>query len=133
MPDSPAERTIICRCEDLSLAEIRATIAAGAAGMDEIKRLTRCGMGPCQGRTCRQLVAAEVARARGLAIAPVALPTFRPPTKPVKLGVLLSAEDDADDADALPEDIGFEDTEARAAACRPGEGAPDLCGGGRHA
>ena len=125
MPDSPAKRTIICRCEDLSLAEIRATIAAGAAGMDEIKRLTRCGMGPCQGRTCRQLVAAEVARAGGLDISQVALPTFRPPTKPVKLGVLLSAEDDA------PEESGSE--EAQAAACRPGEGAPDLCGGGRHA
>lgn len=124
MPDTTAERTIICRCEDLSLAEIRAMIAAGVAGMDEIKRLTRCGMGPCQGRTCRQLVATEIARATGRDIAEVALPTFRPPTKPVKLGVLLSEEVDEEDWSGLVADP--------AAACLPGEGAPDLCGGGRH-
>jgi bacterioferritin-associated ferredoxin len=123
--DTTAERTIICRCEDLSLADIRSMIAEGVVGMDEIKRLTRCGMGPCQGRTCRQLVAAEVARATGRDIADVALPTFRPPTKPVKLGVLLTEEDDADDLSGPAAEL--------AAACRPGEGAPDLCGGGRHA
>jgi bacterioferritin-associated ferredoxin len=92
MPDTTAERTIVCRCEDLSLQEIRDEIAAGHQTMEEIKRLTRCGMGPCQGRTCRQLVAAEIAHARGVPVAEVSLPMFRPPTKPVKLGVLLAEE-----------------------------------------
>jgi bacterioferritin-associated ferredoxin len=125
VPETTAERTIICRCEDLSLAEIRAMIAAGAVGMDEIKRLTRCGMGPCQGRTCRQLVAAEIARATGRDISEVALPTFRPPTKPVKLGVLLATEDGEEDSS--------DPAAGPMSACLPGEGAPDLCGGARHA
>lgn len=126
MPDTTAERTIICRCEDLSLAEIRAALAGGAAGMDEVKRLTRCGMGPCQGRTCRQLVAAEVARSTGRDLSEVALPTFRPPTRPVKLGVLIREEVDQEEgADPDPDPYA-------SAACLPGEDAPDLCGGGRH-
>jgi bacterioferritin-associated ferredoxin len=93
--DTTAERTIVCRCEDLSLAEIRDLIAAGFTTMEEIKRLTRCGMGPCQGRTCRLVVAAEIAQATGVNVGSVALPTFRPPTKPVKLGVLICEEDGA--------------------------------------
>ncbi|HZK49187.1 MAG TPA: (2Fe-2S)-binding protein [Thermoleophilia bacterium] len=94
MPDTTAAATIICRCEDVTLEEIRAQIAAGRHTIDEIKRLTRCGMGPCQGRTCRTLVAGEIARAVGVDVAEVALPIFRPPLKPVKLGVLLAEEND---------------------------------------
>jgi bacterioferritin-associated ferredoxin len=93
MPDTTAHRTIVCRCEDLTLQEIRDQIAAGHTTMEEIKRLTRCGMGPCQGRTCRSLLAAEIATATGQDVSQVALPTFRPPLKPVKLGVLLATED----------------------------------------
>ena len=83
------DRTIVCRCEDLTLQDIRDIIAAGLTTMEEVKRLTRCGMGPCQGRTCRATVAAEIARATGVPIEDVAPPTFRPPIKPVKLGLFL--------------------------------------------
>ena len=87
MPD----RTIVCRCEDLTLRDIRDIIATGLTTMEEVKRLTRCGMGPCQGRTCGAIVAAEIARATGIRIEDVALPTFRPPIRPVKLGLFLRA------------------------------------------
>ncbi len=76
---------VICRCEDVTLAEIRDLIAEGYTTMEEIKRITRCGMGPCQGRTCRQLVLAEIARATGRSLAGVSPPRFRPPTKPIRL------------------------------------------------
>lgn len=88
-PSHGEEDTIVCRCEDLTLRDIREAIAEGAHTMDEIKRLTRCGMGPCQGKTCRQLLAAELARALKVPVANIALPTFRPTTKPVKLSLLL--------------------------------------------
>jgi len=39
--------TLICRCEDVPLARIRA-----CAGWRDAKLHTRCGMGPCQGRVC---------------------------------------------------------------------------------
>lgn len=77
---------VMCRCEDVTLDEVRDLVARGYTTFEEIKRITRCGMGPCQGRTCRQLVLAEIARATGRDMAAVAPAKFRPPTKPVRLG-----------------------------------------------
>lgn len=39
--------TLVCRCEDVSLSRLREHSSWRAA-----KLLTRCGMGPCQGRVC---------------------------------------------------------------------------------
>ena len=57
------ENTIICRCSDVTLADVRRLIAQGYTSMDEIKRITRLGMGPCQGKTCSQLLIRELAAA----------------------------------------------------------------------
>lgn len=86
------DQTIICRCEDLTLGEIRQLIARGFHTIDEIKRISRAGMGQCQGRTCRALIAAEIAKATGLSMEEIMMPTFRPPTKGVKLGVLAGGD-----------------------------------------
>lgn len=43
----PAPETIVCRCEDVTFAQLRAHSSWRAA-----KLQTRCGMGPCQGRIC---------------------------------------------------------------------------------
>jgi len=83
---------IICRCEDITLEEIRKLIAEGYQTIDEIKRVSRAGMGPCQGRTCRMLIAQELARAYGVSVDEVLMPTFRPPLKPIKLGILAGGE-----------------------------------------
>jgi len=87
MPNKNSE-TIICRCEDVTRERILACIAEGYKTLDEIKRVTRAGMGPCQGRTCRNLIAAELSRAYGLPMEEVLMPTFRPPVKPISLGAL---------------------------------------------
>lgn len=84
-------RTIICRCSDITLEEIRALIAEGYQTIDEIKRISRLGMGPCGGKTCTPLIMAEIARARGISPKEVEMPTFRPPTKNVKLELLAKA------------------------------------------
>ena len=42
-----APETIVCRCEDVTFARLRAHSSWRAA-----KLQTRCGMGPCQGRVC---------------------------------------------------------------------------------
>ena len=52
----PAE-TIVCRCEDVTRAEIDAGYDAGAREINQLKHFTRCGMGPCQGRICGEAVA----------------------------------------------------------------------------
>ena len=80
------DKILICRCEDITLGEIRKVINDGFRTIDEIKRVTRAGMGPCQGRTCRLLIAQEICRHHGVTMEEVLMPTFRPPLKPVKLG-----------------------------------------------
>ncbi len=82
---------MLCRCEDVTREMILDCIAKGYRTIDEIKRITRAGMGPCQGRTCRMLIAQELASAYNIPIEEVLMPTFRPPTKPVTMGVLADA------------------------------------------
>lgn len=80
--------TIICRCEDITLEEIRTWIDNGVTDLEQLKRMLRIGMGPCQGRTCTPLLVNEIARATGQAVKDIPLTAFRQPTVPVKLGVL---------------------------------------------
>ena len=90
MADKDSE-IMICRCEDITREEILACIADGYVTLDEIKRVTRAGMGPCQGRTCRHLIATELSRAFGVPMEEVLMTTFRPPVKPMSLGALADA------------------------------------------
>lgn len=80
------ENTIVCRCEDVTLADIRRAISDGYHTIEDIKRVTRAGMGSCQGRSCRLLIAAELSRHLKIPMSDVIMPTFRSPVKPVKLG-----------------------------------------------
>ena len=81
-----SEDIIVCRCEDVTLSDIRQAIADGYNTIDDIKRVTRAGMGPCQGRTCRSIIATEISRYYKIPMEEVVMPTFRPPLKPIKLG-----------------------------------------------
>jgi len=51
-------------------------------------------MGRCQGKTCRRILLREIANFCHKSIEEVAMSTFRPPTKPVKLGTLAGDDDD---------------------------------------
>lgn len=48
--------TFVCRCEEVSLGNVRSAIIDGAVDINDLKRRTRLGMGHCQGRFCGQLV-----------------------------------------------------------------------------
>jgi len=85
---------MICRCEDVSREMILNCIAEGYETLDEIKRVTRAGMGSCQGRTCRNLIATELSRTYGVPMEAVLMTKFRPPVKPVSLGMLADAYTD---------------------------------------
>lgn len=87
-----ANDTIVCRCEDITQDEIRALIAKGVTDIEQMKRLLRVGMGPCQGRTCTPLLIRELAKAKGISVAEMKLITVRPPTIPVKFATLLRGE-----------------------------------------
>jgi NADPH-dependent 2,4-dienoyl-CoA reductase/sulfur reductase-like enzyme len=88
----PDDATIVCRCEEVTAGEIRAAVALGAAGPNQLKAFTRCGMGPCQGRLCVLTVADTIAAARSLRVAQIGYYRIRPPIKPVTLGELAALD-----------------------------------------
>ena len=65
---NPMHGRIICRCEVVTEAEIRAAIArpVGARTIDGVKRRTRAGMGRCQGGFCSPRVAEILAEELGI-------------------------------------------------------------------
>jgi bacterioferritin-associated ferredoxin len=89
-----AEEIIICRCEDVTLEQIRSLIQAGFDTLEEIKRMARCGMGSCQGRTCTRLITHEIARLTGREVGELIPFTHRPPVIPVSIKTLAKVEQD---------------------------------------
>lgn len=85
------EGIIICRCEDITAERIHECIANGCRTIAEIKRETRAGMGPCQGRTCRMLIAQELSRAYNIPMEEVLMPTFRVPALAVSIQTMAEA------------------------------------------
>lgn len=65
----------------------------GPANPDIVKRLTRACMGPCQGRRCREQVAALLSIGSGTALATMPLATFRSPVRPLPLRQLAVLEE----------------------------------------
>ncbi|WP_116134437.1 NAD(P)/FAD-dependent oxidoreductase [Tropicimonas sp. IMCC34043] len=93
LPDLPldlAPDEVLCRCEDVTLAEVRAAVADGARETFAVKMWTRAGMGPCQGRICGAAIAAELRRA---GTRPEAAGFNRPhlPLRPTPLPVVRAA------------------------------------------
>lgn len=84
--------TVICRCEEVTRGEIRAAIERGADSSNEVKVVTRCGMGACQGRVCAHLVAHLVAREAGRPVTEVGLFRPRPPVYPLPIEAIAEAE-----------------------------------------
>jgi len=83
-----ADTTLICRCEEVSAGRVRAAVALGAQGPNQLKAFLRAGMGACQGRVCGPAVHALMAETRG--VAPGSLEPLRTsfPTKPITVGEL---------------------------------------------
>ncbi|HBG33508.1 MAG TPA: (2Fe-2S)-binding protein, partial [Acholeplasmataceae bacterium] len=53
---------IICRCEDVNLEQIHQLLEQGYTNFEDLKRLLRVGMGPCQANTCGFLIQREIAK-----------------------------------------------------------------------
>lgn len=88
------ENVIICRCEDITLKDLHDLFNQGYTDFEEIKRLTRLGMGPCQANTCGFLVQREIAKFLGVSIDKVKTPKVRPPLMGVKLNAIKEGAED---------------------------------------
>ena len=80
---------IICRCEEITEQEIRDAIRKfNLRTVDAVKRLTRAGMGLCQGRTCAPLLAKIIAEETNKKVNELLPLSKRPPVRPVKVEFL---------------------------------------------
>jgi hydrogen cyanide synthase HcnB len=86
--DLAAGSTVMCRCEEVTRAEVRAALDEGARDLQAVKLLTRLGMGACQGRNCAPSTAALLSVATGRPVQCAGRINPRPPVKPVTLGTL---------------------------------------------
>ena len=81
-----SDSSIVCRCSDLDAATIREYINKGYTTIDELKRILRLGMGPCQGRTCIPLVIRTLSHVLGTPMASIDPGVFRPVVRSMPLG-----------------------------------------------
>ncbi len=82
---------VVCRCEDVTRADIENAAEAGALDVNQLKHFTRCGMGPCQGRMCGDVAAELLAQSREVPRQAVGYWTGRPPLRPVPLADLVGS------------------------------------------
>ena len=103
-----ADDTIICQCEEVTRADLIGVqpphylsrpapmcarsldtlLQDGPANPDQIKRLTRAGMGVCQGRRCRDQVAMLLALESGKPFGSIPLASHRAPVRPLPLKIM---------------------------------------------
>lgn len=98
----------VCQCEEVTAREIlevrppryldwqnerrndrslSALLGEDPPNPDQIKRLTRAGMGPCQGRRCREQVAALLALGGAVPLSAIPLASYRAPVRPLPLSI----------------------------------------------
>lgn len=106
-----SEQPEVCRCEGVTMVDLlglrpprylnderAGTLARlGKLNQDQVKRLTRAGMGACQGRRCRDTVHALLSRQarldQGGDRPPMA--SYRAPLRPLPLAALAALPEDA--------------------------------------
>ena len=108
-----APDTIICQCEEVTRADLigvqppnylsrppamcarslETLIADGTPNPDQVKRLTRAGMGVCQGRRCRDQVAMLLAIEAGTPFGTIPLATHRAPVRPLPLKIMADMQE----------------------------------------
>ena len=88
------EDVIICRCSDVTLQDLYDLFEQGYKTYEELKRIARVGMGPCQANTCGKMVQWEISKAFGIPLEEVDIRNTRPLTMGVKLSSIEAQADE---------------------------------------
>lgn len=83
-------KTLVCRCEDVTLHELETAMLRGHRDVESVKRYTGYGTGWCQGKWCQAVCARLIAERGGDASEPF---TARPPYRPVRFADLAGLDD----------------------------------------
>ena len=84
--DKISDDAIVCRCERIPAGEIRKLIRLGIRDLNQIKAITRAGMGACGGKTCENLIL-QMFKEEEVHLEEVTLNTMRPVFVETPLGV----------------------------------------------
>jgi bacterioferritin-associated ferredoxin len=95
--NKPEDDLIICRCEGVNLRQIQSAIKlSGAQTVNQVKKLTRAGMGLCQGRTCAKSVE-SILDSEGQSPPGTEPYQARPPVRGIAVAVLANGADQFDE------------------------------------
>ena len=86
----PPDEAIICRCERITAGEIKAAIREGVRDINQLKALTRVGMGACGSKTCRPMIW-RIFQEEGIDLSTVTDRVDRPLFVEVPIGILAGA------------------------------------------
>lgn len=86
--DLQPPRYLNWRSEHMSSRSLQTQLEDGPVDPDQVRRLTRVGMGECQGRRCREQASLLLAAESGTDIAKVPFMSYRPPVRPLPLSVM---------------------------------------------
>jgi bacterioferritin-associated ferredoxin len=82
--------TLVCRCEDVTMGDIKRAVANGYDTPATLKIALRSAMGDCQGRICGPIIYDILAALTGRGQGSMTPLVIRPPVKPVSIGSLAS-------------------------------------------
>ena len=87
----PPDDAIICRCERITAGEIKAAIRRGIRDINQLKAVTRAGMGACGSKTCRPMIW-RIFQEEGIDLGKVTDRVDRPLFVEVPIGILAGAQ-----------------------------------------
>lgn len=87
------QSTIVCRCEEINIDEIEMALKMGAETFDDIKRITRCGMGQCQSKICMNLVRKLISENTGKPLSDIPPARLRMPLNITRMDTLAGERD----------------------------------------
>jgi hypothetical protein len=91
------EETVVCRCLSINYSQIKAGISDDTLSAGASKRISRVGMGRCQGRYCSPVIQKLIAENSGSEIDERSGFAPQMPIKPVEIGVIAYAQESSNE------------------------------------
>ena len=82
--------TVICRCENVRLQDIERVLDDDLISIGSLKRATRLGMGPCQGRYCAPVAASLLAEKSGRTLEEFSFFAPQNPQQPIRIAEIIA-------------------------------------------
>jgi len=92
------DNTIVCRCERVTYGEIKKWIEKGITDLNQLKAITRAGMGACGSKTCNSIIL-DIMKKHGIKKEEITDLTKRPLFVETEFGVFAGLNSEKDEKD----------------------------------